>query len=194
MTVLGMWAILPRNGGWCWGLCYTASDAGVSDQDLSTADIWGFPGGSVVKTLPGNAGDASSIRGPGRSPGKGNGNPLQYSCLENPMDRGAWWATVHGAAKEMDMTERVNSNCSLLRRMILYWVGAHAVCSRYSAASPSPSPRLQKQPQVSQENKQKMSSEVATCPMETKMLPSLEPPFYLYIPRSLKWKTASMGL
>ena len=89
MTVLGMWAILPRNGGWCRGLCYTASDAGVSDQDLSTADIWGFPGGSVVKNLPGNAGDASSIRGSGRSPRKGNGNPLQYSCLENHVDRGA---------------------------------------------------------------------------------------------------------
>ena len=54
-------------------------------------------------------------------PGKGNGNPLQYSCLGNPMDRGAWWATVHGAAKEMDMTERLNSNCSYLRRIIIGW-------------------------------------------------------------------------
>jgi len=56
----------------------------------------------VVKHLPVNAGDArdlGSIPGSGRSSGEGNGNPLQYSCLENPMDRGAWWATVHGVAK-----------------------------------------------------------------------------------------------
>ena len=46
-----------------------------------------------------NAGDLDSIPGSGRSPGEGNGNPLQYSCLENPMDGGAWWATVHGVAK-----------------------------------------------------------------------------------------------
>ena len=46
-----------------------------------------------------NAGDLGLIPGLGRSPGEGNGNPLQYSCLENPMDRGAWWATVHGVAK-----------------------------------------------------------------------------------------------
>ena len=59
----------------------------------------GFPGGSVVKNLPANAGDEGLIPGSGRAPGKGNGNPLQYSFLENPMDRGARWATVHGAAK-----------------------------------------------------------------------------------------------
>ena len=57
-----------------------------------------FPAGWVVKNLPANAGDAGSILGLGRSPGEGSGNPLQYSCLENPMDRGAWWATVHGVA------------------------------------------------------------------------------------------------
>ena len=59
----------------------------------------GFPGGSVVKKSPANAGDEGLIPGSGRSPREGNGNPLQYSCLENPMDRGAWWATVHRAAK-----------------------------------------------------------------------------------------------
>ena len=58
-----------------------------------------FPGGSEDKASPCNAGDWGSIPGLGRSPGEGNGNPLQYSCLENPMDRGAWWATVHGVAK-----------------------------------------------------------------------------------------------
>ena len=56
-------------------------------------------GGSVVKNPPASAGDVGLIPGWGRSPGGGNGNPLQYSCLENPMDRGAWPATIHGAAK-----------------------------------------------------------------------------------------------
>ena len=62
----------------------------------------GFPGDSVVRNLPANAGDAgdvSSVPGLGRSPGEGNGNPLQYSCLGNPMARGAWWATVQGITK-----------------------------------------------------------------------------------------------
>ena len=59
----------------------------------------GFPGGSEVKASACNAGDLGSIPGLGRSPGEGNGNPLQYSCLENPMDGAAWWATVHGVTK-----------------------------------------------------------------------------------------------
>ena len=58
-----------------------------------------FPGGSDGKASAYNAGDPSSILGSGRSPGEGNGNPLQYSCLENPMDREAWWSTVHWVAK-----------------------------------------------------------------------------------------------
>ena len=58
-----------------------------------------FPGGSVDKDSACSAGDLSSIPGLGRSPGEGNGNPLQYSCLENSMDRGARWATVHGVTK-----------------------------------------------------------------------------------------------
>ena len=64
----------------------------------------GFPGGSVVKNLPADAGDVGSIPGSERSPGEGNGSPLQYSCLENPMDRANWWATVHRVARESDMT------------------------------------------------------------------------------------------
>ena len=56
-------------------------------------------GGSEVKASACNTGDLGSIPGSGRSPGEGNGNPLQYSCLENPMDGGAWWATVHGVSK-----------------------------------------------------------------------------------------------
>ena len=61
--------------------------------------MYGFPDGTVVKNAPANAGDtrhAGSIPGLGRSPGEGNGDPLQYSCLEHPTDRGAWWAIVHG--------------------------------------------------------------------------------------------------
>ena len=58
-----------------------------------------FPGGSDSKASAYNAGDLGSIPGSGRCPGEGNGNPLQYSCLENPMDGGTWWATVHGVAK-----------------------------------------------------------------------------------------------
>ena len=59
----------------------------------------GYPGGSVVKNPPAEAGDEGSIPGSGRSHGEGNGHPLQYSCLENCMDRGAWWATVHGSQR-----------------------------------------------------------------------------------------------
>ena len=58
-----------------------------------------YTSGSEVKVSARNAGDLGSIPGSGRSPGEGNGNPLQCSCLENPMDGGAWWATVHGVAK-----------------------------------------------------------------------------------------------
>ena len=93
---------------------------------------WALPGGSAVKNLPANAG----------SPGEGNGNPLQYSCLENPLNRGAWWATVHGAAKESDMSERLKSTNNpqlavlLLRKIGLRMVtqnmhSTHSVQCRY---------------------------------------------------------------
>ena len=59
----------------------------------------GFPGGSVVKNPPANARDLGLIPGLGRSPGEGNGNPFQYSCLENPMDRRDWWAAAHRVVK-----------------------------------------------------------------------------------------------
>ena len=62
-------------------------------------------GGSVVKNLLADAGGAGLIPGSGRSPGEGNGNPLQCACLGNPMDRGAWWATVRGVKKKSDMTK-----------------------------------------------------------------------------------------
>ena len=64
----------------------------------------------MAKNSPANTGDAGSILGLGRSPGEGNGNPLQYYSLGNPMDRKAWWGTVHRAAKESDATLQLNIN------------------------------------------------------------------------------------
>ena len=61
--------------------------------------MWGLPGAPVVKNPPANAGDVGCIPGSGRAPGEGNDDPLKYSCLGNPMDRGAWWAIVHGVQK-----------------------------------------------------------------------------------------------
>jgi len=69
-----------------------------------------FPGGSVVKNLPVSAGDADLIPESGKTPGKRNGNLLQYACLGNPMDRGAWRATNYGVVKESDTTYQVNNN------------------------------------------------------------------------------------
>ena len=84
-----------------------------SQQHLTSCE--GFPGGSAVKNLPANAGDTGPIPGSGRSPGEGSGSPLQYSCLGNPMDRGAWRAAVHRITKELYTTEWLNnSNIDLL--------------------------------------------------------------------------------
>ena len=65
-----------------------------------------FPGGSEVKASARNAGDLGSIPGSGRSPGEGNGKPLQCSCLENSVDRGGWWATGHGVANTTEQLSR----------------------------------------------------------------------------------------
>ena len=78
-----------------WG---TARLFSTAVESRPIADRMGFPGGSVVKNSA-NPGDVGSIPGLGRSPGEGDGNPLQYSCLGNPMNRGAWRATVHGVPK-----------------------------------------------------------------------------------------------
>ena len=75
----------------------------ISDEELK--GNYAFPGGSVVKNLPANAGDLGLIPGSARSPVEGTGSPLQYSCLGNPTVRGAWWATIQGIAKELDMTQ-----------------------------------------------------------------------------------------
>ena len=76
----------------------------------------GFPGGSEVKVSASNTGDLGLIPGLGRSPGEGNGNPLQYSCMENPRDRGAWWAAVYGVAQSRTRLKRLSSSSSIQDR------------------------------------------------------------------------------
>ena len=76
----------------------------------------GFPGGSEVKASASNVGNLGSIPGSGRSPGEGNGNPLQYSCLENPTERGAWQARVHGVT-------RVRTTTTINNKDLLYSTG-----------------------------------------------------------------------
>ena len=104
----------PHFTGRKWGLVRSCELSKVTlhkteRQDLNPGHVTlGFPGGSVSNETACNAGDVGSIPGWGRSPGKGNGYPLQYSCLS----RGAWWATVHGAA-EFDMTKQLTLSLSL---------------------------------------------------------------------------------
>ena len=86
---------------------------------MTNSSVLCFPCGSVVKAPAFNAGDLGLILGSGRSPGEGNGNALQYSCLENPMDRGAWWATVHGDAKSQT---RLSGFISLSCPLTLHWL------------------------------------------------------------------------
>ena len=83
----------------------------------------GFPGGSEVKVPASNAGDLSSIPGSGRHPGEGNGNPLQYSCLENPIDKGAWQATVHGVARvRHDLVTKPPHDDKIKRVLLLLYI------------------------------------------------------------------------
>ena len=70
----------------------------------------GFPGGSVVKNLPASAANTGSISGLGKSPGEGNGNPFQYSCLENPRDGGAWWASIYGVTQSWTRLKQLSSS------------------------------------------------------------------------------------
>ena len=80
---------------------------------VSYLSPWDFPGGSDGKASAYNVGDPSLIPDLGRSSGEGNGNPLQYSCLENPMDGGSWWATVHGVEKSQTQLSVFNSALSM---------------------------------------------------------------------------------
>ena len=99
-------------------------------RTLGTSSLFnlsGFPGGSVVKTLSvSQCRRLGSIPGLGRSPGGGNGNPLQYSTLGNPIDKGAWQATVHGVTKESGTTERLNNNHLFLKCFVPFWQGAYS--------------------------------------------------------------------
>jgi len=100
----------PQFNSWVGNICWRR-------DKLPTPVFLIFPGGSDGKESVCNVGDVGSIPGLGRSPGEGNSYTLQYSGLENSMDRGAWWATVPGGTKESDMTERV----SLSQFTRLYW-------------------------------------------------------------------------
>ena len=86
--------ICPSISAFYWKASALAASFGARRDSFR-----GFPGGSEVKASACNVGDLGLIPGSGRSPGEGNSNLLQYSCLENPKDGGAWWATVHGVAK-----------------------------------------------------------------------------------------------
>ena len=88
-------------------------NSGKTQKIIYHLNHLGFLGGSMVKNLTASAGDTGDlglIPGWGRSPGAGNGTPLQYSCLENSMDRGAWQSTVHGVAKELAMTKHTHAH------------------------------------------------------------------------------------
>ena len=96
----------------------------------------GFPDGGVVKNLPvfsGDPRDPSSIPGLGRAPRAGNGNPLQYSCLKNYMDRGVWWATVSVGHKESDIAERTHTFKSLIHLNSISMSGVNRVQFHLSA-------------------------------------------------------------
>ena len=84
----------------------------------------------MVKNLPANAGYTGSIAGSGRFPGGGNGNPLLYSCLENPMDREAWWAIVHGVAKSQTRISTHTCNPSL-EKCLFEFLAYFSVASFY---------------------------------------------------------------
>ena len=95
----------------------------------SISYIWASQVAPVIKNLPANAGnirDVGSIPGLGRYPRVRHGNPLQYSCLENAMDRGAWWATVHRIAK-LDMPEWL-THIAVLNVISIWWVHAQSLC------------------------------------------------------------------
>ena len=104
----------PMDRGALQSTVHSVPESQKTEATLHTHYLYlGFPGGSDGKEIACNMGDLGSIPGLGRSPGEGCGNLLQYCCLENPMDKGVWQATFHGVAKELNMTERLNT-CNLI--------------------------------------------------------------------------------
>ena len=102
----------PRDGGACWAAVYGVAQSRTRLKRLgSKQEQQGFPSGSDGKESACNAENLGSILGLGRSPGEGHGNPLQYSCLDNPMGRGAWWATVHGVTSQTQLKQRSTHTC-----------------------------------------------------------------------------------
>ena len=88
------------------GILFSHENETIVIFETTLIELWGFPGGSDSKESDCNVGNLGSVPGLGRSPGEGNGNPLQNSCLENPMDRGAWRPTVHSVTKsQMQLME-----------------------------------------------------------------------------------------
>ena len=116
-TKRGHWAWLHQT----WAPGFWAGAASTDQHKYMSGNIYphctdgGFPGGSAVKNPPAKQETWGSIPGSGRYPDEGNGNPLQYSCLKNPRNRGAWQTTVHGVTKELDMTEQLNNNSNIVQ-------------------------------------------------------------------------------
>ena len=96
---------------------YKSTSSPFLSKTLILNEYLGLPGGSVVKNLLANAGDAGLIPGLGWSPREGTGNPPQYSCLRNPMDRGAWWATIHQFSSVQSLSQ--------VRFFVTPWTAAH---------------------------------------------------------------------
>ena len=103
----------PRDGGAWWAAIYGVTQSRTRLKRLSSSSSKGFHDSSVGKESACNIGDPGSTPGSRRSPGEGNGNQLQYSCLENPMDTGAWQATVHSVAKSQTQMKQL-STCTIL--------------------------------------------------------------------------------
>ena len=117
-----IWATVSPRTLFYW--VYRASPFLAEKNTLDLISVLDFPGGSDSMESAYKAGDPGSTLGLGRSPGEGNGKPLQYSCLENPMDEGAWWAAVHGVAKSWTQL----SDFTFTFIFFQYWPPGDSMC------------------------------------------------------------------